>query len=191
MLAQSTSYTEKKVMVQFSKQDQTHWQEILFRSRLNLIFSFLPFEFQVFHCILILVDTTWCSEIGSLTSLNALEFHAFSDVREPISLHQAVIHRITPFQLGNSGTSVTSSFPSTNLRQDPSLVVPSYIFFLFDRSRTNMKNDACIVRMRSSDHLGDYHVAKIKNKLTEFQKLWAGSCQISDSNCLHFLCSNL
>ena len=34
--------------------------------------------------------TAWCSEIGSLTSLDAPELHAFSDVREPISLHQAV-----------------------------------------------------------------------------------------------------
>ena len=32
----------------------------------------------------------WCSEICSLMSLDAPEFHAFSDVREPISLHQAV-----------------------------------------------------------------------------------------------------
>ena len=31
----------------------------------------------------------------------------------------------------------------------------------------------------------DYHVAKIKNKLTEFRKFWAGLCQISDSNSLH------
>ena len=34
--------------------------------------------------------TTGCSEIGSLTSLDAPEFHASSNVREPISLHQAV-----------------------------------------------------------------------------------------------------
>ena len=33
----------------------------------------------------------------------------------------------------------------------------------------------------------DYHVAKIKNKLTDFRKFWAGLCQISDSNSLHFL----
>ena len=33
--------------------------------------------------------TAWCSEIGSLT-LNALELHARNNVREPISLHQAV-----------------------------------------------------------------------------------------------------
>ena len=35
--------------------------------------------------------TVWCSEIGSLTSLDAPELHASSDVREPISLHQAVV----------------------------------------------------------------------------------------------------
>ena len=35
-----------------------------------------------------------CSEIGSLTSLDAPELHASSNVREPISLHQAVYVRI-------------------------------------------------------------------------------------------------
>ena len=34
--------------------------------------------------------TAWCSEIGSLRSLNAPELHASGDAREPISLHQAV-----------------------------------------------------------------------------------------------------
>ena len=34
--------------------------------------------------------TSWCSEIGSLASPDAPELHASSDVREPISLHQAV-----------------------------------------------------------------------------------------------------
>ena len=37
-------------------------------------------------------NTAWCSEIDSLMSLEAPELHASSDVREPISLHQAV-HR--------------------------------------------------------------------------------------------------
>ena len=32
-------------------------------------------------------STAWCSEIGPLTSLDAPELHASSDVREPISLH--------------------------------------------------------------------------------------------------------
>ena len=37
------------------------------------------------------INTAWCSEIGSLRSLDdAPELHASSDVREPISLHQAV-----------------------------------------------------------------------------------------------------
>ena len=34
--------------------------------------------------------TARCSEIGSLTSLDAPGFHTSSDAREPISLHQAV-----------------------------------------------------------------------------------------------------
>ena len=35
-------------------------------------------------------STAWCSEIGSLTSLDACNSGASSDIREPISLHQAV-----------------------------------------------------------------------------------------------------
>ena len=35
-------------------------------------------------------NTAWGSEIGSLASLDAPEFHASSGVREPVSLHQAV-----------------------------------------------------------------------------------------------------
>ena len=35
--------------------------------------------------------TAWCNETGSLTSLDAPESHASSDVREPISLHQAIL----------------------------------------------------------------------------------------------------
>ena len=31
-----------------------------------------------------------CSQIGSLTSLDETELHASSDVREPLSQHQAV-----------------------------------------------------------------------------------------------------
>ena len=42
----------------------------------------------------------WCSEIGSLTSLDAPEFHASSDVREPISLHQAVRLRHSSHEFG-------------------------------------------------------------------------------------------
>ena len=36
-------------------------------------------------------SAVWCSEIGSLSSLDAPELHAFSGVREPISLYQAVL----------------------------------------------------------------------------------------------------
>ena len=42
--------------------------------------------------------TAWSSEIGSLMSLDAPEFHASSDVREPISLHQAVPDRQMTYQ---------------------------------------------------------------------------------------------
>ena len=43
------------------------------------------------------VSTDWCSEIGSLTSL-----YASSDVREPISLHQAVLEKSISGQLPRS-----------------------------------------------------------------------------------------
>ena len=43
------------------------------------------------------VCTAWCSEIGSLASQDAPEFHIPSDVREPISLHQAVHVRCLSF----------------------------------------------------------------------------------------------
>ena len=36
-------------------------------------------------------STAWCSEIGSLTSLDAYKSGASIDCREPISLHQAVL----------------------------------------------------------------------------------------------------
>ena len=42
------------------------------------------------HCKSRVICTAWCSEIGSLTSLDAPELHASGDVNEPISLHQAV-----------------------------------------------------------------------------------------------------
>ena len=38
-------------------------------------------------------STAWCSEIGSLTSLDACDSGASSDVRAPISLHQAVLRK--------------------------------------------------------------------------------------------------
>ena len=43
------------------------------------------FHWGIFYSI---VSTAWCIEFGSLASLDAPEFHASSDVREPISLHQ-------------------------------------------------------------------------------------------------------
>ena len=44
--------------------------------------------------------TAWCSEIGSLASLDAPEFRASSDSREPISLHQTVYILIRKAYLG-------------------------------------------------------------------------------------------
>ena len=41
------------------------------------------------------IFTAWCSEIGSLTSLDACNSGASSDVREPISLDQTVCLKIT------------------------------------------------------------------------------------------------
>ena len=43
------------------------------------------------YLLLFIVNTAWCSETGFLTSLDACNSGASSDVREPISLHQAVL----------------------------------------------------------------------------------------------------
>ena len=67
------------------------WQALFSHANTRLIqsvrFSRLPF-------------TVWCSEIGSLWSLDAPEFHASSDVRGPISLHQAVGSQKLVLQMG-------------------------------------------------------------------------------------------
>ena len=43
------------------------------------------------NLIIPILSTACCSEIGSLTSLNASDLHASSDVREPISLQHALL----------------------------------------------------------------------------------------------------
>ena len=55
-------------------------------------------------------SSAWCSEVGSLTSLHAPELHhsASSDVREPISLHQAVYYSAMHFNV-----SLTQPQPSS------------------------------------------------------------------------------
>ena len=62
---------------------------------------------------------------------------------------------------------------STSLRQDPLeaiLVIfgRRALFFLFESSGKNMKNDAIFVRMRSGDHLGD---AKMSKKGTSLRRI--------------------
>ena len=42
-------------------------------------------------------SSAWCSELGSLTSLDACNSGAANDVRQPISLHQAVRNTIEPW----------------------------------------------------------------------------------------------
>ena len=60
------------------------------------------------------------------------------------------------------------------LRQDPLeaiLVIfgrRALIFFLFESSWKNMKNDATFVRMRSGDHIGD---AKMSKKGTSLRRI--------------------
>ena len=41
------------------------------------------------------VNTAWCSEIGSLTPLDACNSGASSDVREPVSMHLAVLQQFS------------------------------------------------------------------------------------------------
>ena len=45
---------------------------------------------SVIFCLWSRTCTAWCIEIGSLTSLNACSSGAFSDIREPFSLHHSV-----------------------------------------------------------------------------------------------------
>ena len=45
---------------------------------------------KVAHAVQVVL-TVWCSEIGSLTSLDACNSGACNDVREPVSLHQGVL----------------------------------------------------------------------------------------------------
>ena len=48
----------------------------------------------------LLYTTAWCCEIGSLRSLDARELHSYYDVKEPMSLHQAVhslLYTSSPF----------------------------------------------------------------------------------------------
>ena len=63
--------------------------------------TFSSFCFLLWHiCVGVHQNTVWCSEIGSLTSLDACNSGASSDVREPISLHQAVCYcRTTNFRV--------------------------------------------------------------------------------------------
>ena len=69
----------------------------LFRNKIVLLFFstgniLQGSKFQMYSLV--------CSEVGSLVSLDAPEFHASSDVREPISLHQDVFkteQELTPF----------------------------------------------------------------------------------------------
>ena len=58
------------------------------------------------------------------------------------------------------------------LRQDPPLEAilvifgrRALIFFLFESSWKNMKNDTIFVRMRSGDHLGDAKMSKMGTSL--------------------------
>ena len=60
--------------------------------------------------------TAWCSEIGSLASLDAPEVHASSDVREPISLHQAVLNG-SPGQWVSPSALLHSSHDEPSSRQ--------------------------------------------------------------------------
>ena len=65
-----------------------HWK----RRLLSAPFSLYPGPSLVLSNLLLQVKqcTAWCSEIGSLTSLDACYSGACSDIKEPISLHQDV-----------------------------------------------------------------------------------------------------
>ena len=69
--------------------EHRYWTSVHFVSPAS---TFL--DHQAAHCVYANICrstcTAWWSEIGSLRSLDTPELHASSDVREPISLHQAV-----------------------------------------------------------------------------------------------------
>ena len=78
-------------------------KEVPRKGRKKRIEGPLPVQYRGFYSFMIGSSsscTAWCSEIGSLASLDAPEFHAFSDIRKPISLHQALsytsMHSRTP-----------------------------------------------------------------------------------------------
>ena len=60
---------------------------------------------------IIVQSSAWCSEVGYLTSLHAPELHhsASSDVREPISLHQAVYYMALHFTISLTQPRPTST----------------------------------------------------------------------------------
>ena len=65
---------------------ETQLSLVLMQPRCDyLSWPFLSSVYRSIYC-----STVWNSEIGSLTSLDAPESLAFSDIRRPISLHQAV-----------------------------------------------------------------------------------------------------
>ena len=80
----------------FSGHDSIHGHRNLNETERSVIARYRNFNAPKICKITVPHDhtcTAWCSEIGSLTSLDApeLHVHAFSDVGELISLHQAVI----------------------------------------------------------------------------------------------------
>ena len=83
-------------------------------------------------------------------------------------------HRKEKKQTQNQETDVKVE---TDLRQDPLeaiLVIfgrRALIFFLFESSWKNMKNDTTFVRMRSGDHLGDAKKSKRAPRSVKFNFL--------------------
>ena len=62
--------------------------QVLRPHSLNIFLPDFPTFLDLFHAI---SSTDWCSEIASLTSLDACDSGASTDRRKPISLHQAVL----------------------------------------------------------------------------------------------------
>ena len=86
MLSSKCSFLQEKQNVPRQRSSQRAWTYIE-DNQVKTLYS-------RYNC------TAWCSEMGSLTSLDVPELHASGDIREPISLHQAVLpdrktHRTT------------------------------------------------------------------------------------------------
>ena len=102
---------------------------------------------SLFLHILLVGCTAWCSEIGSPKSLDACNSGAFSDVREPISLHQAVYITVKSYAeehqpripLGNKNIFTLRFCRNKNIDFDSGKNIESLVFTVPEREGNHFK----------------------------------------------------